>query len=328
VPVGSGGKVGFCIHIMCFRSFSVYFGPRAMEKFMQKKTLSVVPSPKGHWVGDGFPVRSLFSYDGLGQTLSPFLLLDYAGPAQFPPAERPRGVGVHPHRGFETVTIVYAGEVAHRDSAGNSGLIGPGDVQWMTAASGILHEEFHSADFTRRGGTLEMAQLWVNLPAKYKTSAPRYQTLLRAQIPEIELPDDAGKVRVIAGKFGDHIGPAATYTELNVWDVRLRAGAAASLRVPDGHNTALAVLKGSIAVNGSQPVRQAELVTLDRAGDEIRVAADTSSANGESVFLLLSGAPIDEPIVGYGPFVMNTREEIETALSDVRSGRFGRTTAA
>ena len=166
---------------------------------MQKKVLGVVPSPKGHWVGDGFPVRSLFTYDGLGQHLSPFLLLDYAGPAQFAPANKPRGVGEHPHRGFETVTIVYAGEVAHRDSAGNGGLIGPGDVQWMTAASGILHEEFHSPEFTRRGGTLEMAQLWVNLPAKDKTAAPRYQTLLSAQIPDIALPNRAGRVRIVAG---------------------------------------------------------------------------------------------------------------------------------
>ena len=148
---------------------------------MKKAVLGVYPSPKGHWVGDGFPVRSLFSYDNLGRHLSPFLLLDYAGPAQFSPAARPRGVGEHPHRGFETVTIVYQGEVAHRDSVGNSGLIGPGDVQWMTAASGILHEEFHSPAFTRDGGALEMAQLWVNLPAEHKMTAPQYRDPARCE---------------------------------------------------------------------------------------------------------------------------------------------------
>jgi redox-sensitive bicupin YhaK (pirin superfamily) len=287
---------------------------------MQKIVRGVFPSPKGHWVGDGFPVRSLFTYDKLGQDLSPFLLLDYAGPEQFAPANRPRGVGEHPHRGFETVTIVYAGEVAHRDSSGNSGLIGPGDVQWMTAASGILHEEFHSPEFTRRGGSLEMAQLWVNLPAKDKMSAPRYQTILSKNIPDVALPDRAGRVRVIAGEYGGHSGPAATFTELNVWDVRLDKGRAAVLRIPDGHTTAIAVLKGTIVVNGSQTVRHAELLVLDRAGDEVRIEAGSADA----VFLVLSGEPIAEPIVGYGPFVMNSRQEIEAAMDDFRMGKFGR----
>src|ERR1035438_6605145 len=213
---------------------------------VKKAVLGAYPSPKGHWVGDGFPVRSLFTYDNLGQHLSPFLLLDYAGPAQFAPAALPRGVGEHPHRGFETVTIVYQGEVAHRDSVGNSGLIGPGDVQWMTAASGILHEEFHSPAFTRKGGALEMAQLWVNLSAKHKMSAPRYQTILDASIPRVELADGAGSVRVIAGSFDGHDGPATTFSQLNVWDVRLQAGRAARLRVPEGHIAAIAVLRGSI----------------------------------------------------------------------------------
>src|ERR1700679_3538829 len=192
---------------------------------MKKAVSGVYPSPKGHWVGDGFPVRSLFSYDNLGRHLSPFLLLDYAGPAHFAPAVRPRGVGDHPHRGFETVTIVYQGEVAHRDSAGNSGLIGPGDVQWMTAASGILHEEFHSPAFTRSGGALEMAQLWVNLPAEHKMSSPRYQTLAQANIPGVDVDD--GRVRVIAGEFRGARGPAVTVSPMQVWDVRL--GASGSL---------------------------------------------------------------------------------------------------
>jgi hypothetical protein len=268
-------------------------------------------------------VRSLFSYDNLGQHLSPFLLLDYAGPAEFAPAARPRGVGEHPHRGFETVTIVYQGEVAHRDSVGNFGVIGPGDVQWMTAASGILHEEFHSPAFTRSGGAMEMAQLWVNLPAAHKMSAPRYQTILKADIPQVELTDGSGSVRVIAGSLAAADGPAHTVTPLNVWDLRLRAGHTASLSVPEGHTTAIAVLRGSIAVNGSRAAGAAELIVLDRAGDEVRIEAD-----GDSTLLLLSGAPIAEPIVGYGPFVMNSRQEIETAMSDFQRGKFGRMPAA
>jgi redox-sensitive bicupin YhaK (pirin superfamily) len=286
---------------------------------VKKAVLGVYPSPKGHWVGDGFPVRSLFSYDNLGQHLSPFLLLDYAGPAHFAPAARPRGVGEHPHRGFETVTIVYQGEVAHRDSVGNSGLIGPGDVQWMTAASGILHEEFHSPAFTRDGGALEMAQLWVNLPAEHKMTAPQYQTLLEASIPRVNLARGAGSVRVIAGRYEGRDGPATTYSPLNVWDVRLQAGHTTSLSVPEGHTTAIAVLRGSIMVNGSRRVADAELFVLDRAGDEVNIVADANSN-----LLLLSGVPIPEPIVGYGPFVMNSREEIETAMRDLQSGKFGR----
>jgi quercetin 2,3-dioxygenase len=285
---------------------------------MKKAVSGVYPGPKGHWVGDGFPVRSLFSYDGLGRQLSPFLLLDYAGPAQFAPAARPRGVGEHPHRGFETVTIVYEGEVAHRDSAGNSGLIGPGDVQWMTAASGILHEEFHSPAFTRSGGVLEMAQLWVNLPAAQKMSTPRYQTILDAGIPRIAL-EGGGSVRVIAGGFDGRVGPAATFSELNVWDVRLQAGRSAALRVPDGHIGAVAVLRGSVSVNGSRPTGDAAVLVLDSAGDEVQI--DTAA---DAALLLLSGVPLAEPVVGYGPFVMNSRQEIETAIADFQRGKFGR----
>jgi quercetin 2,3-dioxygenase len=286
---------------------------------VNKAVLDVYPGPKGHWVGDGFPVRSLFSYDQLGRHISPFLLLDYAGPMMFTPAARPRGVGEHPHRGFETVTIVYQGEVAHRDSVGNSGVIGPGDVQWMTAASGILHEEFHSPAFTRRGGALEMAQLWVNLPAAHKMSPPRYQSIGSAQIPQVALPSGAGSLRVIAGNYAGQPGSAATFSELNVWDVRLGAGKIVSLSVPENHSAAIAVLRGAVAVNGSREAKEAELVVLKRSGSEISVAAAA-----DSTLLVLSGAPIPEPIVGYGPFVMNTRREIETAMEDFRLGKFGR----
>jgi redox-sensitive bicupin YhaK (pirin superfamily) len=261
----------------------------------------------------------MFSYDSHGQALSPFLLLDYAGPMMFDPATRPRGVGEHPHRGFETVTIVYEGEVEHRDSTGAGGRIGPGDVQWMTAASGILHEEFHSAAFTRSGGLLEMVQLWVNLPAKDKMSAPGYQTLLDADIPRVALPDDAGSVRVIAGQYAGHRGPARTFTPIDVWDVRLAGGRRATFELRDGHTTALVVLRGTVLGNGEQVAREAQLVVFDRAGSTIEV-----EANADATILLLAGEPIDEPIVGYGPFVMNTAAEIQQAIDDFNGGRFGR----
>lgn len=283
-----------------------------------KNILGVYSAPRPHWVGDGFPVRSLFSYDSHREHVSPFLLLDYAGPAQFAPAERPRGVGEHPHRGFETVTIVYQGEVAHRDSTGAGGRIGPGDVQWMTAASGILHEEFHSPEFTRAGGTLEMVQLWVNLPAKDKMSEPGYQTLLDKDIPSVELAEGSGRVRVIAGEFAGHRGPARTFTPIDVWDVRLNQGKTTQFSAPEGRTLALIVLRGSVEVNGSQNVREAQMVLFDRGGSEIAIEAST-----DATVLLLSGEPIDEPIVGYGPFVMNTQAEIAKAITDFNSGRFG-----
>jgi redox-sensitive bicupin YhaK (pirin superfamily) len=286
---------------------------------MEKSVLDIVRSPGGHWVGDGFPVRTLFSYDRLGRELSPFLMLDYAGPAEFPAATVPRGVGEHPHRGFETVTIVYQGEVAHRDSAGNHGEIGPGDVQWMTAASGVLHDEFHSARFTRAGGVLEMVQLWVNLPAAHKMSAPRYQGIQAAEIPEIALPAAAGRVRVIAGEFAGHRGPAQTFTPMNVWDTRLQAGHSAVLPLPVGHNSAAVVLRGAVRAATAQRAAPAELMLFSGAGDEIRLTAEL-----DSVILVLSGAPIDEPIAGMGPFVMNTRAELAVAVADFQAGRFGR----
>jgi redox-sensitive bicupin YhaK (pirin superfamily) len=286
---------------------------------VNKALLDVYPGPQGHWVGDGFPVRSLFDYNRFGAKVSPFLMLDYAAPAEFSPAARPRGVGEHPHRGFETVTIVYQGEVAHRDSVGNGGVIGPGDVQWMTAAGGILHDEFHSPAFTRSGGTLEMAQLWVNLPAAHKLSPPRYQNILSAHIPMLTLQDGAGSLRVIAGGYLEQPGAAKTCSELNVWDVKLRAGRSAVLAVPEGHVTSIALLRGSASVNGSRVVNPAELVLLDRIGNAVQI-----EARSDSTLLLLSGVPIDEPIVGYGPFVMNSRQEIETAMNDFRLGKFGR----
>jgi redox-sensitive bicupin YhaK (pirin superfamily) len=286
-----------------------------------KHVLGVYSAPKPHWVGDGFPARSLFSYSSQGRHLSPFLLLDYAGPMRFEPAARPRGVGQHPHRGFETVTIVYQGEVDHRDSTGAGGHIGPGDVQWMTAGAGILHEEFHSQAFTRDGGTLEMVQLWVNLPAKDKMSAPGYQTLLDRDIPSVELADGAGRIRVIAGDYRGHRGPARTFTAMDVWDLRLNQGHNVELPVADGRALALIVLRGAVRVNGSQLVHDAQMATLDRHGSDVLV-----EAGSDATVLLLSGEPIDEPIVGYGPFVMNSQEEIGQAIGDFNSGKFGRMT--
>ncbi|RFC37545.1 MAG: hypothetical protein DID90_2727553158 [Candidatus Nitrotoga sp. LAW] len=282
-----------------------------------KNILGVYNAPGSHWVGDGFPVRSMFSYQSHGKQLSPFLLLDYAGPTEFGSADRPRGVGSHPHRGFETVTIVYTGEVAHRDSTGQGGVIGPGDVQWMTAGAGILHEEFHSEAFTRSGGMLEMVQLWVNLPAKDKMTVPGYQAILNRDIPAVALPDGAGTVRVIAGDYKGHAGPARTFTPMQVWDLRLNQGGVCELSVPDGWNSALIVLRGTVLVNDSTVAREAQLVLLDRTGSTVSI-----EANNEAVVLLLSGEPIDEPIVGQGPFVMNTQEEIVQAISDFNSGRF------
>jgi len=284
-----------------------------------KNILGVYDPPPRHWVGDGFPVRSLFTYNSHGRHVSPFLLLDHAGPMQFEPAEQPRGVGEHPHRGFETVTIVYSGEVEHRDSTGAGGRIGPGDVQWMTAGSGILHDEFHSEAFTRRGGTLEMVQLWVNLPAEHKMTPPAYQTLLDADIPAVELPDGAGKVRVIAGEFAGHRGPAGTHTPMHVWDLRLNRNGATRLELPDGWNTMLVVLHGTIEINGAEVVREGQLAMLERADEDVFV-----EANNEATVLVLSGRPIDEPLVGHGPFVMNTAEEIRQAIRDFSTGRFGR----
>lgn len=283
-----------------------------------KKILGVYNSPEAHWVGNGFLVNSLFSYNELGAEMSPFLLLDHAAPTKFRSASGRRGVGQHPHRGFETVTIVYQGEVEHRDSTGSGGVIGPGDVQWMTAASGILHEEFHSKDFARRGGTIEMVQLWVNLPAKDKMAAPGYQTLLNQDIPVVPLADNAGQVRVIAGNYGGHAGPAHTFSPINVWDMKLNAGHTTTLQVQEGHTLAVVMLHGAILVNGEQIVRETQMVLLDRAGDAI-----TIEANNDVSLLVLSGEPIDEPIIGYGPFVMNSEAEIQQAFRDFNSGQFG-----
>lgn len=285
-----------------------------------KKIIGVYGNNEGHWVGNGFPVRTLFFYQNLGKEMSPFLMLDLAGPAEFPPTTERKGVGTHPHRGFETVTIVYDGEVSHKDSTGQGGTIGPGDVQWMTAGAGILHQEFHSDEFAKRGGVLQMVQLWVNLPAKHKMTPPAYQAILNKSIPEIELSKSRGSIRVIAGEYEGNKGPAKTFTPMNVFDVRLKKGEELVLPAADGWNTSLVVLRGALeSAERGAVAKDAKMLMFSQDGQDI-----TIKALDDSVALLLSGEPIDEPIVGHGPFVMNTREEINQAISDFNQGAFGR----
>ncbi len=283
-----------------------------------KKLIGVQGNDRGRWVGDGFPVRTLFFYQDLGKQMSPFLMLDYAGPAEFVSSAERKGVGSHPHRGFETVTIVYEGEVAHKDSTGQGGTIGPGDVQWMTAGSGILHEEFHSEEFAKQGGTLEMVQLWVNLPARLKMTKPGYQAILNKQIPSIDLRNGAGKARIIAGEFDGHQGPAQTFTPMNVVDLKLKKGEF-TLPVPAGWNVSLVVLKGAVEATDGVVAKDAQMLMFSNQDQDIQV-----NALEDSIALLLCGEPINEPIVGYGPFVMNTKEEIAQAMQDFNSGSFGR----
>jgi quercetin 2,3-dioxygenase len=269
-----------------------------------------------HMVGDGFPVRNLFPSNDLDREVSPFLMLDYAGPQYFEPTDHPRGVGEHPHRGFETVTIVYEGILAHRDSAGNAGVIGSGDVQWMTAASGIVHEEFHEKEFARKGGTLQAIQLWVNLPRESKMSAPGYQTILNADIPAIAL--DGGELRVIAGSFLGHKGPAHTFTPIELYDLTLKVGRQVRLTMPNGHNTSIFVLQGRVSVNGSRQAGEAELIVSKRDGSQIEIEAQEDSR-----LLVMAGEPIDEPVARYGPFVMNTKTELVQAVNDYQAGKMG-----
>ncbi len=283
-----------------------------------KKVLSIHRRGEGHWVGDGFPVHSIFSYHDLASELTPFLLLDHAGPAQFEPAKKPRGVDWHPHRGFETVSIAYDGEVDHEDTAGNRGTIGTGDVQWMTAGAGVLHKEMHGQNYAKRGGRFEMLQLWVNLPANSKMTKPGYQALQARDIPTVSLPDAGGTVRVIAGEFSGTKGPAKTFTPINLLDVQLRADQRLRLNLRDGFTAALYIMKGSVKVNEADMASETELVIFARDGDEV-----TLEATSDAIIFVMNGQPIDEPIVGHGPFVMNTQEQISQAFVDLHRGKFG-----
>jgi redox-sensitive bicupin YhaK (pirin superfamily) len=288
-----------------------------------KRLIEVRAAGEPQMVGDGFRVRNVFSYrgDAVGRA-DPFLHFDYGAPVALPPTDAPLGVGEHPHKGFETVTVVWQGEVEHRDSSGGSGKIGPGDVQWMTAGAGLVHEEMLGRDWLRRGGTLEFAQLWVNLPARDKAAAPGYQTLPAADIPTVALPGGAGTARVIAGKLFGARGPARTFTPVGVWDVRLESGATVELPVPDGH-TALVFARSGAAAVGEEAARvnEGEVATFGRAGNAVPVASEAGAS-----LLVLTGEPVAEPVAAYGPFVLNTAEEIRQAVADFRAGKMGRLT--
>lgn len=284
---------------------------RSIERIFQR------PAQPG-MVGDGFRVFNMIPGKGISQKrMSPFLLLDFNAAFDFGPSDHIRGVDVHPHKGFETVTIAYKGSVAHHDSSGNSGVIRPGDVQWMTAGAGILHKEYHEEEFSKKGGLFEMVQLWVNLPAKDKSTAAHYQGITADQMGKVVLPDAGGVVNVIAGKFQDTIGPASTYTPINLFDIKLEEQHETSFLVPQNHNTGILVVNGEIVVNG-EVAGEHSFVLFDHDGEEISI-----TANKKAVLLVLSGEPIDEPIASYGPFVMNTQAEIYQAFEDFQAGKFG-----
>ncbi|MDO9854005.1 pirin family protein [Glaesserella parasuis] len=286
-----------------------------------KKVANVHTAPAKHWVGNGFHVQSMFSYNDTDKNLDPFLLMDYNPPRHFDGGRKSdfRGVGEHPHRGFETVTVAYQGEVAHSDSYGGGGTIGTGDVQWMTAGSGVMHEEFHSERFSREGGMFEMVQLWVNLPKAHKMTTPKYQAIKSADIPVVQLENNAGTARIIAGELASTAGIASTFSPVNMWDIVLNAGKAHTFAVPESHNLIILVLDGTVQINGEDIARRGELVAFERGGADVQI-----ETNNDAKLLILTGEPLNEPVVGYGPFVMNSREEIIQAMRDVQSGKFGR----
>ncbi|RZL06019.1 MAG: pirin family protein [Pedobacter sp.] len=282
-----------------------------------KEIAAVLDPPAPHMVGDGFRVHNFFP-SGYKLKMSPFFLLDYNGKIEFSARNEPRGVGVHPHRGFETVTIAYHGAVAHHDSAGNSGIIYPGDVQWMSAASGILHKEYHEETFSKKGGPFQMVQLWVNLPSKFKMTPPKYQGITKTSMGNYPLPDNGGNIEVIAGNYKDVKGPASTFTPIEMYNAALNAGAVAEFSFPETFNTGFIVIEGSIKVNGSEVAKADQMVHFKNSGSEITVEALENS-----VILMLSGEPINEPIAQYGPFLMNNAEEIQQAIKDYNEGKFG-----
>jgi redox-sensitive bicupin YhaK (pirin superfamily) len=282
-----------------------------------KEIASVLNPPAPHMVGDGFRVHNFFP-SGHKIKMSPFFMLDYNAKIEFSARNVPRGVGVHPHRGFETVTIAYQGAVAHHDSAGNSGTIYPGDVQWMTAASGILHKEYHEEHYSKAGGPFQMVQLWVNLPAVHKMSKPKYQGIKHEDLPFYELPDNAGRIEVIAGNYKNVAGAASTFSPMDVYNARLNAGAKASFDLPEFYNTGILIIEGEVQVNGNTAVKADQFVYFKHEGTIFEIEAIK-----DSVVLVLSGKPIDEPIAQYGPFLMNKPEEIQQAISDYNQGKFG-----
>ncbi|MGY6771512.1 pirin family protein [Gallibacterium sp. ZY190522] len=285
-----------------------------------RKVKNIYQENQAHWVGDGFLVQPLFSHMGEDRGTNPFLMLDYAAPQYYEPnSQTPRGVGQHPHKGFETVTIAYQGEVEHRDSSGGGGVIKAGDVQWMTAGAGIIHQEFHSEAFSRRGGMFEMVQLWVNLPRKDKNVPAHYQHLAKENIPVVEFADNAGYARIIAGNFADIQGAAKTYTKMNVWDMVINAGREVEIEIPESQSLSMVVLRGKAIFNHNEQASAGQLVNFERSAGKVTITA----ADEEVKILLLAGEPIEEPVVGYGSFVMNSFEEIRQAVNDFNAGKFG-----
>ncbi|MBR9833301.1 pirin family protein [bacterium] len=288
---------------------------------MKTKTVERVYAPKTpHFVGDGFRVHNFIpsAYQLDMQRMDPFIMLDYNSKHYFSATDSPRGVGVHPHRGFETVTIAYKGKIAHHDSAGNNGVIGEGDVQWMTAASGILHKEYHEREFSKNGGEFQMVQLWVNLPAAYKMSAPKYQEVTNNTIKKVELPDNNGSIEIISGEYDGNKGTAQTFTPIHLHNVKLNKGGKAAFNFPAHYNTAMLVVEGEVSVNDGEIVKTDHFVLMDNKGEHFEIKATTNA-----IVLLLSGEPINEPIAAHGPFVMNSKEELIQAFEDFNTGKFG-----
>jgi redox-sensitive bicupin YhaK (pirin superfamily) len=270
-----------------------------------------------HMVGDGFKVKPFISRD-MWKDVSPFLMLDYVEPWQLLPTIHPRGVDVHPHKGFETVSILWEGALAHEDSSGGKGKLFAGDVQWMTAGKGILHKEFHEEEFSKKGGVLHSAQLWVNLPAQYKNVPPAYQDIHAKDIPEVAIPNNKGKIRVIAGELDGVKAHTQTFTRINIFDVYAQRDAGVLLTVPESDNTSILILKGTVQINNQEIAREGDILVFENAGTSISI-----EANNEVHLLLLSGEPIHEPVAAYGPFVMNTQQEIMEAINDFNAGKFG-----
>lgn len=285
-----------------------------------KSVQQVLPPPPPHMVGDGFRVHNFFpsGYTIAQDRMSPFFMLDYNSKIEFPPRETPRGVGVHPHRGFETVSIAYHGRIAHHDSFGNSGVIGEGDVQWMTAGSGLLHKEYHDKEYAATGGPFQMVQLWVNLPAKFKMTTPKYQAILNNEMGRYILPEESGEIEVIAGSYQSVKGPASTFTPIFVYNVRLRKGKACTLHFPTHYNSGILIIEGGVIVNEENAAPADNFILFKNDGEEIRLLAEE-----DTIALVLSGEPIREPIVAYGPFLMNTKAEIMEAYNDMSQGKFG-----
>ena len=286
-----------------------------------KHVQQILPPPPSHMVGDGFRVHNFFphGYDIQPHRMSPFYLLDYNAKIDFCPRETPRGVGVHPHRGFKTVTIVYSGKVAHHDSRGNRGVVGPGDIQWMTAGAGVLHKEYHEAEYSRKGGPFHVVQLWVNLPASYKMSEPGYQPITNEMIPKYILPEEGGTADVIAGTFKGVQGIARTFTPIEMYNLRLKGKTALAFTLPRDYNTGILVVEGNLRVNGNEMAPADNFILFRNDGEKITLETEESTTA-----LVLSGQPIKEPIVAYGPFLMNTKEEIMDAFHDLNSGKFGK----